>query len=446
MKIFVRRERVDPVVTSQSGERDLSPQITEEELNSEVELLKSRDLLAEIVAAHRLHERQQPGLRTRLKQMFAARGVSAPDNERIARAVVRFEDDLTVQPLRKASIIRVAYASPDPVLSANVLETLARKYLEKHLAVHRAPRAFAFFQQETERYRAQLAGLQQQLADSGREHGVVAAGNEKEAALRQIAELGSTGATMHAQIAETATRVNVLAKQLAATSPRIVTEIRTVSARLVEQLQSTLSPLELKRIELLQVFQPQYGPVREVEEQIAKIKSTIAAASRAPLVEETTDRNPTHAFLQTELARARAELAALNARQRAVTETLTAAQDKARRLDVLERHQRDLVREIGETEQHYLVYHRKQEEARIADALDARGIVNVAVAEHPTVPVDPVGPRRLLLLFGGVGAAGLLSVLLALVWDYRDPAVRTPDDIRAFLELPVLASLPRTSK
>ncbi len=53
MKILVRRERVDPVVTSQPNapSQVFQEEITESELNSEVELLNSQDLLRKVVLA-----------------------------------------------------------------------------------------------------------------------------------------------------------------------------------------------------------------------------------------------------------------------------------------------------------------------------------------------------------------------------------------------------------
>src|SRR5437016_723229 len=50
MKILVKRERVDPVVTADAAALpQVSVGVTEEEVNSEVELLKSRDLLENVV-------------------------------------------------------------------------------------------------------------------------------------------------------------------------------------------------------------------------------------------------------------------------------------------------------------------------------------------------------------------------------------------------------------
>ena len=52
MEILVKRERVDPVVTPEaSAQAQPSPAVTAEELNSEVELLKSRDMLEKVVLA-----------------------------------------------------------------------------------------------------------------------------------------------------------------------------------------------------------------------------------------------------------------------------------------------------------------------------------------------------------------------------------------------------------
>ena len=90
-------------------------------------------------------------------------------------------------------------------------------------------------------------------------------------------------------------------------------------------------------------------------------------------------------------------------------------------------------------------YEKKREEARISNALDIRRIVNVAVAEAPTVPALPDGLRRLILLALGLVFAAIASVTLALIIDYFDPSFRTPDEVEHFLGCPVLAAFPKSS-
>lgn len=451
MKILVKRERVDPLVTPDQS----SPQqafllgVTEEELNSEVELLKSRDLLTQVVMAAGLQEQTGAGLGARLKTLLSgatAQTQGAHENDQmIVSATERIARQLQVQPLRKSNIIQVSYASPDPDLSATVLKTLADRYLDKHLAVHRPPGAFAFFETETERYGGQLALAQARLNEQNREEGVVSVQVERETALRRLGELEAAEQGTEAQIADTAARIRVLEAEIASTPARMTAQVRSGSSVLLEQLHSTLLTYELKRIELLRLFQPDYPPVQEVDAQIAQVQASIAAAETSPLVEETTDRNPTHDYLATELAKNRSELAGLRARSASATQSLHSYRERARRLEQIGIDQQTLVRAATQAEQSYLTYSRKREEARISNALDAQRILNVAIAEEATVPFEPSGPSRLLLLLLGAAVAGVASAVLAFIADYLDPSFRTPDEVQVFLDIPVLASIPRTA-
>src|SRR5438445_8647514 len=51
LKILVKGERADPLVTPEKDSIMPRPEVTEQDVNSEVELLKSRDLLEKVVLA-----------------------------------------------------------------------------------------------------------------------------------------------------------------------------------------------------------------------------------------------------------------------------------------------------------------------------------------------------------------------------------------------------------
>ena len=90
--------------------------------------------------------------------------------------------------------------------------------------------------------------------------------------------------------------------------------------------------------------------------------------------------------------------------------------------------QQDLLRTAKTEEDNYLLYRRKQEEARINDALDARGILNVAIAEPATTPALPARSflNYVLLCFFLAGSG---SVGLAFAADFLDPSFRTPEEV-----------------
>ena len=101
--------------------------------------------------------------------------------------------------------------------------------------------------------------------------------------------------------------------------------------------------------------------------------------------------------------------------------------------------QDDLLSTEKAAQESYLLYVKKQEEARMDDALDERGIVNVAIAERPVAPALPVWSAWTVLAIGLV-AAGAAGTGAAFAADYVDPAFRTPDDVLVYLNAPVLAS------
>jgi uncharacterized protein involved in exopolysaccharide biosynthesis len=100
----------------------------------------------------------------------------------------------------------------------------------------------------------------------------------------------------------------------------------------------------------------------------------------------------------------------------------------------------DLLRAQKTAEEKYLLYQRKQEEARIEQELDKQRILNVAIAEEPAVPVLPE-PAPVPFKFGVV-LAGLLSLGIGFINDVYDRSFRTPVEVEEHLGIPVLASTP----
>jgi uncharacterized protein involved in exopolysaccharide biosynthesis len=180
-----------------------------------------------------------------------------------------------------------------------------------------------------------------------------------------------------------------------------------------------------------------------VDQQIAQNQAMIAAENAFPLRDETTDRNVHYEWAKTELQQAQVQLKGLQAREAATSAQEDAYRAMARQLGEDAITQDDLLSTEKASEDNYLLYVKKQEEARMGDALDERGIVNVAIAEHPIAPALPVWSAWSVLAIGLV-AAGAAGTGAAFAADHVDPAFRTPDDVLAYLHSPVLASLPRS--
>jgi uncharacterized protein involved in exopolysaccharide biosynthesis len=435
MKVLVRRGRVDPVVTPTPTQSPQSAhdEVPEEQLNSEVELLRDEEVLRTVV--------QSSGLASEGRPWFWNFGAS--EETQVERAVRKLSKRLKVEPMRKTALIAVTYTSSDPAQAAKVLRCLASAYLERQVRVRRPSGEFNFFDQQVVQSRLGLETAETELMEFTRDQGVVSAALERDMSLQKLSEFDAGDQQTRVSIAETAHRIRSLEAKLKSLPERSTTQIRSSdNPQLMEKMKSRLLELELKRTELLTKFEPSYRLVEEVDQQIAETKASIAAEYQAPVLEQTTEQDPNHEWAKAELLKAQVELSALQARATALGTMLTNYRETAHRLGDRAIKQEELLRNMKAAEEKYLLYINKREEARIGDALDQGGILNVTIAEQPRVPALPARSQWSFGLLG-ILLAGTLSTGLAFAADYLDPAFRTPDEVVACLGTPVLACLPR---
>src|SRR5271156_5084345 len=116
VRVLVRRGRADPPVTAQpNAPPDFSRvEVTEEELNSEVELLKDDDVLRRVVETNGLAAHDW------LRWLRPHEGQAA----RVERAARKLASRLDVAPLKKTNLIAISYNASDPQSAARVLQSL----------------------------------------------------------------------------------------------------------------------------------------------------------------------------------------------------------------------------------------------------------------------------------------------------------------------------------
>jgi uncharacterized protein involved in exopolysaccharide biosynthesis len=208
----------------------------------------------------------------------------------------------------------------------------------------------------------------------------------------------------------------------------------------MQQLKSSLVSLEQQKVDLTNKYAPTDRMVQEVETQISQVKAAIEAQEKAPLREEVTDQNPTYEFLHQELAKARSELASLQAKAQSAVRV-----DKDYRQTLVDRDQKllqqeALLRDEKTAEANYLLYLNKREEAHISDTFDKNRILNVSIVQPATIPFVPTNPVPLTLVIGWLFAC-FSSLSVVFVQDRLDPLVRTPQRLENYLGVPVFGQL-----
>jgi uncharacterized protein involved in exopolysaccharide biosynthesis len=431
MKILVKNARADVVITpEQTNSSNGGGEVTETQINSEIELLNSKDLLEDVA--------RKSGLDQHETASFWSKGVPP-----VERSIRRLERDLAITPVKKSDIIEVSYTAGSPELATAVLQNLSNLYLEKHLKLHRPPGTYEFFQAQANQYGGQLREREAGMLAFQQRNDLVSLDQEKQLNLQKMADAQSRYMEAVTAVNEATKRIAKLREQLATTAPRVVTQSRALPNQYsVERLSTMLVELQNRRTQLLTKFQPADRFVKEVDQQIKDTSAALDKAMKMTNVEQSSDLNPLRQTLETELARASQELAGQQARRDEQARQVAQYQALLTHLEQSTNEHAALERQVKEAADNYQLYSKKQEESRIADELDQKKITNVSIAEAPVMQRQAVWPNRPLILSLGIFLAFFVSIASVLATELLRDTVHTPRELELFAGVPVIATIP----
>lgn len=427
MRILVRNMRAETPVSAGDEVPTDRNEVSESQIVSEIELLKGRDLLEQLVKQNNLVPNENG---------------SAQYDKDVEKAVLKLEKDLQISPIKKANIIEITYASDSPKLAALVLQKLSELYLDKHLQVHHPPGTYDFFKNQATSYEQELRASENRLSNFQQREDLVSIQQQKDLLLTKMVEANSKLKDLNGSINETGNRISEIKKQLSRTDSRIVTQSKVLPNQFsAERLNTMLVELRNRRIQLLAKFQPADRVVKEVDQQIESTTEALKKAIDTTAVEQATDLNPLRQILESDLAKSQVEQEGRIALLANLNTQVKQYQEQLKKLERATTPHNDLTRKVKQAENNYQLYAKKGEESRINDALDKQKISNVSVAEAPTVPQTSNKNNRLLTLIFG----SFLGLIIGFGFAYTSELLRetfiSPWELENFTGYPVLATL-----
>ena len=159
-----------------------------------------------------------------------------------------------------------------------------------------------------------------------------------------------------------------------------------------------------------------------LETQKAELEQKVAEASA-----KYTDEHPVMRQMQ-------AQLGAINSKINELNNTL-------KQLPDLQRRYLQLYREVEVKQQLYTALLNSYQQLRIAKAGE---IGNVRIVDTAVEPIEPIKPKKLIVLILSLFVGGFLGTLLALLRNMMRSGIKDSAQIERELDLPVYATVPRS--
>ena len=446
MKILVKNTRSDVPITPEQTVGTtcnfIENDVSENQINSEIELLTSEDLLKQVVTECSLY-----GSSSSLSAKLGLKAAPSSQATQIEEAAKQLAKDLVITPVKKANIIEIKYVSRSPEKAAAVLRKLGDLYLEKHVKLHRPPGTYEFFKTQADQSEAQLQDAEKRLSSFQQSMNVVSLTQQKDQTVLKLTEAKSKLLETEAFLREVSDRIAKVQQQLETLAPRVVTQSRALPNQYsAERLNTLIVELQNKRTQLLTKFRSDDRLVKEVDQQLRNTRTALDKASKETATEQSTDLNPLRQTLEAELARGRVDQAGAAGRREMLAGQVKDYETQLSRLEGITAEYEDLARQKKESGDNYQLYKKKEEEARITDELDQSKITNVSVAEAPVQSNLPVKPNRPLNLILGMFLGVLLSIGSVVIAEFLRDTVLTPRELESLTGQKVLASFTHSRK
>jgi len=433
MRVGRESVAVDPTASS-SGQVLSVRQSRDSEVNSELEILTSQDVIGAVVDAFGPEKFAPPGLLERL-------GILGSGNIR-QRAILNLSTSLSIEALKDSNIISLSYSAGRPELARDVLKKIIEVYRTQHIAAHRTVGAYQFFAQETARLGSELAGAENKLRDAKNRAHIGSIDEQRRILMGRIGAMQQDQEQTRSALSSSKARVASMQAMLKTLPETITTEQTSgMPNAAADGMRQKIYELQLKEQDLLSRYRESSEPVQEVRRQIAEAQALLARQDQNR-TQVTEGLSASHQRVNGDLLAETAALSGLRAKSEALESELRIARKELSALNDSEVKIAQIDRQVQAQKQTLQKYSANLEQTRIDQALETEKISNISVVEQATLPSLPVSPRVLLNLVLGTFVGLLGGVAVAFGSEFVDHSIRKPSDVEERLQLPTLAAIP----
>ncbi|MFH1703496.1 MAG: GNVR domain-containing protein [Nitrospirota bacterium] len=425
---FGREYIYQPEVGERPQDMRLIPLDQEEVINSEIQILTSRDLIEKVIRTLGI-EKIYPELAKSPSKNIAP----------IEKAILQFKKKLFTEGIKKSNVIQVSFQHKEPQIAAQAVNLLVDFFKEKHLQVFSDPRS-SFLEQQLVTYEQKLKESENNLESFKQRHRVSSLDEQRSLFLKQRTDLDTSLKNTQNQIKELQQKIASLENQMQTISESKTLYTETDRYKVIDEAKVKLLTLQLREQELLQNYNESNRLVVNVCKEIQLVKDYLLEQEEA-IKGKVKTGNVVYQEAEKEIIKAKAELSSQEAKETSLKLQLAQLDRAIQNFDLREKELHNLRREQENNEKNYQTYLHKVEEARISDDMNRQKMANLSVIQAAAVPTKPIKPKKGLNIFLSVILGAVSGLGYAFFSEYTAQGLSTPEDAEKRLNLPVIVTI-----
>ena len=461
--LFVRvgRESVtlDPTVTT--GQVIALNESRESELNSILEVLKSRALTERVVdqlgpeailsppSDDKELTEPNPVVKILSNTMATVNNLLEPAGPLSSReqAVQTVGKNFGIYAKQKSNVISVTYKARSPEQAQHIVAALVDEYLDEHQRIHATPGSYNFFAEQAEQSASEVDARHAELTQAKNEMGLASLAGKRDLIEGKIKKISTEQLDQAHNSRDRSPAPFRCAEKLISGLPSRITsqEVDGMPNIAGDNMRQQLYQLEIQEKDLLSKYTEEHPLVIAVRRKVQDAKDIMDKQAESRIY-STTAVNPSVQKLQLELLVEQATSESLAAQLQQLNSAHVVAQEELQTLNANELKLNTLERNVALAETNYKTYAGKLEEARIQQSLDEEHITNLSISQPATLVEKPVSPKKAIVLLAGLLLASVGALAMAMLAEMNNKVLRSPLEVENQLGIPVLVTLPASKR
>lgn len=404
---------------------------------TQFEILKSRTIAEAVIdrlqlAAHAEFQPRQSWV-TEAKQLLPFLTPTAESQSEVAKAlrsreelVRQFTERLSIEPVRKTQLVNIVFEANDPQLAADVANAVGEAYIDGQLAAKMGitQKANAWLGSRLGELRLQLDASEQALQEFRLREQLVDVAGVRSLGSQELERLGQSVTQMRTKKAQIDSFVRVV-RQYGTDNMEKLESLPEITAHPgVQNVKVAVVSAERKVSELSRIYGPKHPKLISAKSELSTVQQNLREQIQKLLkgmTEEANTISQNLASLEAEMQKAKGQYQDLSGKEA--------------------EYQR-LVREVETNRQLFDTFMARQKETEVA------GDFNSAVArftDRAVMAVDPIKPKRKLIIVMVFIATLGFGVVVAFVMDSLNDTIKTTRDVEAVLQQRSLGLVPKVA-
>lgn len=388
-----------------------SASATKQLMSTYAEILKSRTVVQEVIDKTQADKEEVPDYEDMLKR-------------------------ITTQPVKDTEILKIKVTAKTPEEAQLVANTLVNTFNDRLTYLSRSEQSIVrqFIGERLKEAKVNIEKAEDELQKYKTKERITDPEVETKALVDALSNINKLAAENAVTMAAAQGKLASTRRQLGAEKEGFIAD-----NLLIQQYKTKLAELEVSMVGLTQKYTEQHPQVKATRAAIAETKARLAAEVNRVINADAPSMNPIHQGLVQNQLMAEVQIAASTAQQKAIDAIVQNGQKDLSKLPVKEQGLAKVMRDAAVAREIYVMLAKRHEEARISEVMQPTDVQIIDVA---TLPNEPIKPRKLL----NIVIAAILGLFVgtgtAFIVEYMNRSINNADDVRRYLDLPVLGSIP----